>query len=93
MVVVNGGPVSFTLMDKAIQNGCPVVVCRWAKGRRGLGLTGTSPWNVHLLDEIWLFYGVKMMVSNAITWYTAMKGWYEVWNQGLDGMRGTRNIS
>jgi hypothetical protein len=43
MVVVNGGPVSFTLMDKAIQNGCPVVVCRWAKGRRGLGLTGTSP--------------------------------------------------
>ncbi|CAK9053228.1 unnamed protein product [Durusdinium trenchii] len=27
MIVVNGGPVSFTLMDKAIQNGCPVVVC------------------------------------------------------------------
>jgi len=27
MVVVNGGPVSFTLMDKAIQSGCPVVVC------------------------------------------------------------------
>ena len=39
------------------------------------------------------YYGVRMMVSNAIKWYTAMKGWYEVWNQGLDGMRGTRNFT